>query len=328
MIGGVRIRSAAVSLWISSALVTGCTAAHAEESGDHLQVEVIGCGNLLSPAALEEALGVELRGAEAQVSGYIQRARPRVRARCAAGEIIVEVIADDGVALQESVHTRRLGLPRFVAIAVAESVAARAAVLPAPLPKAPPPAPATPPPPPLPLAPRKPPRLVASIWAGGAALYGGTPGWWSGAAELGADLTLRSLVTLHLDLGVASGSLRVEVGSIEVVQPSAAIGVRLGKGFRWFRVEAGVAVRGGAVSWKGYSDRPEVIASAGVAAWLGPAADLLLAADLPRALRLRFHVEVGTPALSASADGLGSRFARLDPIWVTAGIGLGIRIVR
>ena len=189
MIGGVRIRSAAVSLWISSALVSGCTAAHAEESGDHLQVEVIGCGNLLSPAALEEALGVELRGAEAQVSGYIQRARPRVRARCAAGEIIVEVIADDGVALQESVHTRRLGLPRFVAIAVAESVAARAAVLPAPLPIAPPPAPATPPPP-LPLAPRKPPRLVASVWAGGAALYGGTPGWWNGAAELGADLTL------------------------------------------------------------------------------------------------------------------------------------------
>jgi hypothetical protein len=37
--GGVRIRRAAVSLWVLSALAAGSTAARAEESGDHLKVE-------------------------------------------------------------------------------------------------------------------------------------------------------------------------------------------------------------------------------------------------------------------------------------------------
>lgn len=306
---------------------------------ERVAVEVDGCGTILSSSELEDALGVELRGADERVSGYIERLRPSVRVRCAAGQITVEVIADDGVALRESMRAVRLGLARFVAIAVAESVAARASAAatattaprPSSLPAAAAPTALASPAATIassawPGAPASPAALAAWLWLGGLSSWGGSPAWWSRGAAIGADVTVRSRITLHLDVGAATGGLDVDAGHLDAFQPSGAVGARIGGSVGWFRAEAGAAVRAGAVIWKGRAGRPDVTGRTDTAPFMGPAIDIVLGFDVARRVRLRLHAEAGFPLATASAEGLGLRYARLDPGWLQGAIELGFRV--
>ena len=302
------------------ASVVFALAAHADAPSLTRPVELLGCEGLLSPAALEEALGIELGGVEPEVRDYILRARPEARLRCTGNEIVVEVIADDGVALNESLHTAGLGLTRFVAIAIVESIAARAITRP---PRPVPPAP--PPPPPKPI-PRR--GLDAWLSLGGGFSTGGTPTWGGGAGALALELVVRELVSVHLDFTFGGGTLEVVPGKIVALQPSAGLGVRLGVGRRWFRFDGGVSLRVGAAMWSGQPIASGVTGKSGAAPWLGPAADVVFAADVSRRVRVRLHVEVGVPVVSASAEGLGMQLARLDPIWILGGLELAVRVTR
>jgi hypothetical protein len=171
-------------------------------------------------------------------------------------------------------------------------------------------------------------RADAWLWLGGAFQWGGTPGWSSGSGSIGAELVLRSRVTLHLDATFAAGALTVDVGRIDALQPSGALGLRVGGGVRWFRIEGGLLLRAGAVIWSGHSRAAGVNGQSGAAPFVGPAVDLVLSADLSRRLRLRLNMEVGVPALSASAEGDGTSYARLDPVWVMTGLELAVRVSR
>jgi len=300
------------------------TAARPARADQDIPVTVEDCGEVVSAGALAEALDVELRGAEDRVRDYLRRAHPRARIRCEAGDLAVEVTADDGLAVRESVRADRLGLTRFLAIAIAESVAARAATAPTPVvaPVVPPTVPAVTPEPP----PATPERMAAWLFAGGTARLGGTPAWWSGGGTVGVELATGSLLTVQLDLGLVTGGVDVDVGRVEARQASAALGARLGTSFGWLRVEGGAALHAGAVMWTGRPSQAGVSGETATTPWLGPAGALVVSAALGERVRLRLFADAGGVVASASADGLGSRFARLDPLWLSAGIGLAVRV--
>lgn|GEM_PF-3337141 len=304
-----------MKVWLAIVCVVLGGSARAER----VTLEVDGCENLLRPGELDEALGVELRNAEENVRDYISRSRPRARIRCRDGEITVEVVASDGVALRESVQSLRLGVTRFVAIAIAESVAARASL--------PPPKPVVVVVAPPPVAPKPRPRMVAWLSLTGWFWHGGNPAWWGGGGDLAVDLVLRSLVTLHLDVAISDGVVDVDLGLIQAQMPSVGLGVRVGHSLRWFRAEAGVTLRAGAVRWGGHAYHRDVVAEhSATVPWCGADAELVLSADLSRRVRLRLQTTVGGPISSASAEGLGMLVAGLAPVWVTTGLGLAVRV--
>lgn len=311
-----------MKVWL--AIVWVCWSWSGSARAERVTVEVEGCQSLLRPGELEDALGVELRDAEQNVRDYISRSRPRARIHCGEGEITVEVVASDGVALRESVQSLRLGLTRFVAIAIAESLAARASL--------PPPKPlvavaAGPVVVGLPAAALDPsPRLAAWMSLTGWFWRGGKPAWWGGGGDLAIDLLLRSLITLHLDVALSDGVVTVDPGRIQARIPSVGLGVRLGHGRRWFRADAGGSFRGGAVLWTGQPDSTDIGGRSAVVPWLGAEGALILSADLSSRVRLRLQTTLGGPIASASADGLGMQLAGIAPIWITAGLGLAVRV--
>ncbi len=298
------------------------TAARPALADDDIPVTVEDCGEVVSAGALAEALGVELRGAEQGVRDYLRRAHPRARIRCEAGDIAVEVTASDGLAVRESVRSDRLGLARFLAIAIAESVAARAATTATPMavPAVIAVTPAPPPPSPEP--------MDAWLFAGGTLRRGGTPAWWSSGGTVGVELAVGAHLSFQIELGFVTGGLDVDVGRVEARQASAALGARLGTSVGWLRVEGGASLHGGAVVWTGNPSQAGVSGETVTTPWLGPTGDLVVSTALSERVRLRLFADAGVLVASASADGLGSRFARLDPFWLSAGIGLAVRVAR
>jgi hypothetical protein len=329
----------------AAARAPGAAATNAPE----VTIDIAASCQALKAGALAEAMALELRGAEEAVRAYVARTRPRAAAACIEGAAVVEVTSTDGLALRETVLLDRPGLVRFVAIAIVESLAARA-IAPA---NALPPAAARPPgSPPMPVgtaAPASatahttkttatttatararavPPTSPLAAWlsAGAVARLGGSPSWWSGGGALGGELTWGPRLALHLDLVAITGGLDTEPGRVDVRQLSAALGARVGGWLGRLRVEGGASVHGGAVMWTGRPTMTGVSGASDTTPWLGPAADVALAANLGARLRLRLVVEVGRPLLSADAIGVGDRLAELLPVWASAGLGLVVRL--
>jgi len=134
------------------------------------------------------------------------------------------------------------------------------------------------------------------------------------------------LITLHLDVAMSDGAVTVEPGLIHARAPSVGLGVRVGHGLRWFRVDAGGSFRGGAVLWEGRPNGTDVEGRSVTVPWLGVEGALIFSADLFTRVRLRLQTTVGGPIASASADGLGMQLAGIAPVWVTTGLGLAVRV--
>jgi hypothetical protein len=304
-----------------------------------MRLEVSDCGEALSGEGLQQALGVELRGAGPEVLSYIERARPRGLVQCRGDKVVIKVATDDGVEFRETVEADRLGLARFIAIAIVESMVAQTRepdeAPPEPVTKTPPPALSPPsrgrpepaPPDDQAVEPSSDVR-TSGLWlnALGGAQGSGRPAWWSGRGELTLDLVTSGLFTFGLGASASRGALEPVEGSIQATTGSAALLARVGKAFLPLRLEAGFGVRGGIVHWEGTPSRPDLVGTSGTAPWGGPLVELLLATHVTRNVRLLLGAEGGITLVSAVASRGDTILAELAPVWFTAKLGLGLRL--
>jgi hypothetical protein len=305
-------------------------AAGADESPRTRTVTLVlqGCEGILSIEALSHALEIELESTRDALTAYFLRARPEARVRCGNEAVVVEVVSTEGVALEESIDAVHLGLARFVAIAVAESVWAHAAD-----------EPDRASPPPLveshanPITESEPTPdgasgLSAALWLRslGGAQIAGSPIWWSGEGTLGLELVVPPLVSLTLDATLGEGVLYVAPGMIEATHGTAALAVRLGGELERFRLDAGVGMRGGALVWSGSSTSLEVLGTQGTTPSLGALIDVRAAASLLSWLRIDLELEGGLTLFGSNATAFGVAVVHFDPGWLTARLGLAFRL--
>jgi hypothetical protein len=282
-------------------------------------IELVGCEGQLALEQLSSALAVELNQPDPQVRALLLRAPPTARVRCSRHEVIITVLTPDGTAVETS-QPLRMGLARFVAIAIAEAIAARAtAQL----------SPAAPvvirePPPAAPVTPEasEPLRLSARLGA----RYGGLPRVLGVDGAIGLDVPLWHALSLSGGLGLTHGGAAVEPGSFELTLCSAWLGARLGGSWGLLALEATLGFRGGLAVWSGRTRDPMLEARTLALPWLGAQAGVLVGFALTQRLRLDLETELGLPMVSSSALAGDVALASLRPFWVTARLGLSVRL--
>ena len=278
------------------------------------RIELTDCPNGLD-LATESALDVEISNASPEARLALDQGALRCSLACD-GEGVTAVVSRGAVRLEQHIGSSGPGLPRRLAIALAELIEASSAPS---EPVASEVASDTENAPELSAAPEAD-SLRARLRLAGGAWLGGQPLVALGALELGAELAFTPNVALVLGVEGAFGGLEASAAWIDVRLLSAAASVRFGGEVGPFWLGGGPAVRGGAVLWTGHPT-----ASAGavgrdlVGGWLGLGAvvvALVPVAELP--LRFGLEIEGGGIAISSGALVLGMPAARIDGGWLEA----------
>lgn len=313
----MRPRVWLATLWLAallgSLLAPAPSIVGAQEPELALEIDVDACAGALPPDRVREALRIELGETDDDVRAYLARERPRVHVRCESGALTFELVTPEGVVDRETVSIDRLGLVRFVAIAIAEGVAARARTEVAR--REPPPPPQQPAPPPE-VAPAAPPvlALLAGVRVDGTPSVGVGP-----SLALALAISLAPWLVLEPSIDAAYARASSSLGDVERATTSGGLALRAGGSLDALRLEGGVAARGGPVIAWGTPGVDRVQGQTSVDGWLAVLAQLRAAWTVASPWRLVLDVEGGVTVLEPRAVG---------PEGVSVGLGLGYLVVR
>ena len=323
-----RLRGTALAI----AIVLMAPLAHAQI--ERARVEVVDCPPELGEA-VEGALDVELSMATEEARAALASGTLRCALLCdAAGTTAVVVRGDDRV--EHRIDGSGPGLPRRLAIALAElldasaavasdaAVAPDAAAVPAP---EPPPAPVEPPSSIEPEPERE--GWVTRVRASGGLWLGGDPLLALGTLDVGVELAPTTNVALVIGAAGALGAIDVDAGRLDVRLVSAHASVRLGGEWGPVWLGGGPAVRGGAVLWTGTpTDPSRAVGRDTTGGWLGVGAIAVAwvrAGDTP--LRVGIEAEGGGIAVHSEALVRGVRGARIGDGWLELRLAVDVAII-
>lgn len=293
-------------------------------TGQGVRYDLKNCDGKVGREELADAVALELRSADAQTQSYVGTEQPTVLVFCMEEHLQVS-LRDTQMASVARVRADRLGLVRFIALAVAESLAARAGAkssVPEPEPE---PDPAE--------APQAPATALAhkheGLWL--RLDYFGRLQLAEGWPRLGAELTVGYAPdpywTFELGLEMELGKTDQALG--EVFATAGTFGLRVLRGAEvgdTVRLDGGLGVRGGAVSWSGTPDDPAAVQGlSGVSGWMAVGATARLTFWLVEDLGLELGAEGGWLFVDPEASADGQRLTSLGPGYLGLHIGLAWR---
>lgn len=305
-----------------------------------VEVRVEHCSADLQADRLSAALEVELKNLDPELVEYIRRSTPRAKVTCSLSPkertVYLEVTTTDGTVLKESLESSDRGAERFIAIAISESLAARAALTmereqtPTQT-EAPAQTQAVEEPNPVPATPQKPASTdhYPTYWAR-ASLGGrwfGEPGFPSAAGRVGADAALSHEWSLGTQLELTRGSGRVDAGELRAQTLSLGAVARYRVGTGRFVIAPGVGARGGGLRWKGVPSDPATTKGAsGYGFWMGPLGNLLLGVNLTSHLRIEIDAEVGLNPVPVRATQSSDVVGSAGDTWTSLQLGAAVQL--
>lgn len=301
--------------------------------GARVDVEVRGCSDTLAAERLRDAIGVELKNLDVELVAYIEQSHPRVVIACTQQTELIDlrVSTDHGEALREILDANEAGTARFIAIAIAESLASQASAPPPPTP-VPPPKPTEEPPPPEPPPPPVPPRAPVHypVWwwraAPGARLFG-EPGLPSLEGRLGIERVASPKWSLSLDLSGTRGSTALTSGELSATTLSTGLAIHRRANSGRFIALPGVGVRAGVLRWHGSpSNRATTQGLTGFAPWAGPFLDLALGIHATPNVRVEVAAEGGFTPTQVKATENSNVVGSIGELWLSLQLAIAGRL--